>query len=56
MAKGLILYLENLDLSFKAAGTYGTVLWIAVRSVHDLSPLHSKALSLHVTFMLFKNN
>ncbi len=45
---------ENLDRSFQAAATYGTVLAIAARSTHDLSPLHSKALSLHITFMLLK--
>ncbi|OIK15349.1 quinone oxidoreductase [Bacillus sp. MUM 116] len=45
---------ENLDRSFQAAATYGTVLSIAARSTHDLSPLHAKALSLHITFMLLK--
>lgn len=45
---------ENLDRSFQACATYGTVLAIAARSTHDLSPLHAKALSLHVTFMLLK--
>ena len=45
---------ENLDRSFQAAATYGTVLAIAARSSHDLSPLHAKALSLHITFMLLK--
>ncbi|MCP8615626.1 zinc-dependent alcohol dehydrogenase family protein [Salirhabdus salicampi] len=45
---------ENLDKSFQAATTYGTVLAIAARSTHDLSPLHAKALSLHITFMLLK--
>lgn len=45
---------ENLDRSFQASATYGTVLAIAARSTHDLSPLHAKALSLHVTFMLLK--
>ena len=45
---------ENLDRSFKAARQNGTVLTIAARSTHDLSPLHSKGLSLHVTFMLLK--
>lgn len=45
---------ENLDRSFQAAATYGTVLAIAARSTHDLSPLHAKALSLHITFMLLK--
>ncbi|MDH5159499.1 zinc-dependent alcohol dehydrogenase family protein [Heyndrickxia oleronia] len=45
---------ENLDRSFQASTTYGTVLAIAARSTHDLSPLHAKALSLHVTFMILK--
>ncbi|MGG1679449.1 zinc-dependent alcohol dehydrogenase family protein [Neobacillus sp. NRS-1170] len=45
---------ENLDWSFQAAATFGTVLAIAARSTHDLSPLHAKALSLHITFMLLK--
>lgn len=45
---------KNLDRSFQASATYGTVLAIAARSTHDLSPLHAKALSLHVTFMLLK--
>ncbi|MGE8078832.1 zinc-dependent alcohol dehydrogenase family protein [Peribacillus loiseleuriae] len=45
---------ENLDRSFQAAATYGTVLSIAARSTHDLSPLHAKALSLHITFMILK--
>lgn len=42
----------NLDLSFQAAATYGRVVATAARSTHDLSPLHAKALSLHVVFML----
>lgn len=45
---------ENLDKSFQAASQNGTVLNIAARSTHDLSPLHAKGLSLHVTFMLLK--
>ncbi|MBT2728539.1 zinc-dependent alcohol dehydrogenase family protein [Bacillus sp. ISL-75] len=45
---------ENLDRSFQAAATYGTVLAIAARSTHDLSLLHAKALTLHITFMLLK--
>ncbi|CAH0345417.1 zinc-dependent alcohol dehydrogenase family protein [Bacillus sp. CECT 9360] len=45
---------ENLDRSFEAAAMHGTVLAIAARSTHDLSPLHAKGLSLHVTFMLLK--
>lgn len=45
---------ENLDRSFEAAALHGTVTAIAARSTHDLSPLHSKGLSLHITFMLLK--
>ncbi|WP_312098744.1 zinc-dependent alcohol dehydrogenase family protein [Niallia sp.] len=45
---------SNLDQSFEAAALNGTVLTIAARSTHDLTPLHSKGLSLHVTFMLLK--
>jgi NADPH:quinone reductase len=45
---------ENLNRSFEAAAINGTVLTIAARSTHDLTPLHSKGLSFHVTFMLLK--
>lgn len=45
---------ENLDRSFEAAAVHGTVAAIAARSTHDLSQVHSKGLSLHVTFMLLK--
>jgi NADPH2:quinone reductase len=45
---------ENLNRSFEAAAINGTVLAIAARSTHDLSPLHAKGLSLHVVFMLLK--
>ncbi|HEO8422454.1 zinc-dependent alcohol dehydrogenase family protein [Niallia sp. FSL W8-0635] len=45
---------SNLDRSFEAASVNGTVLSIAARSTHDLTPVHSKGLSLHVTFMLLK--
>lgn len=45
---------ENLDRSFEAAAVHGTVAAIATRSIHDLTPVHSKGLSLHVTFMLLK--
>ncbi|GKU85216.1 zinc-dependent alcohol dehydrogenase family protein [Niallia sp. NCCP-28] len=45
---------ENLDRSFEAAALNGSVVAIAARSSHDLSPLHSKGLSLHVVFMLLK--
>ncbi|WP_027417193.1 zinc-dependent alcohol dehydrogenase family protein [Aneurinibacillus terranovensis] len=43
---------KNLDRSFEAAAMNGTVVTIAARSTHDLSPLHAKGLSLHVVFML----
>ncbi|MDG5790025.1 zinc-dependent alcohol dehydrogenase family protein [Evansella sp. AB-P1] len=45
---------DNLDRSFEAASIDGTILGIAARSTHDLSPLHAKGLSLHITFMLLK--
>ena len=45
---------KNLDTSFQAAAAHGTVLAIAARSTHDLSPMHAKGLSLHITFMLLK--
>ena len=45
---------KNLDNSFEAAAVNGTVVTIAARSTHDLSPLHAKGLSLHVTFMALK--
>ena len=45
---------ENLDRSFEATAVHGTVAAIAARSTHDLSPVHAKGLSLHVTFMLLK--
>lgn len=45
---------ENLDRSFEAAALHGTVTAIAARSTHDLSSMHSKGLSLHITFMLLK--
>jgi len=43
---------DNLDRSFAAAALHGTVVAIAARSTHDLTPLHSKGLSFHVVFML----
>lgn len=43
---------ENLDRSFQAAAIGGRIAATAARSTHDLSPLHAKALSLHVVFML----
>ena len=41
-----------LDCSFLAAKEYGTVVSIASRADHDLTPVHTKSLSLHVVFML----
>ena len=41
-----------LDDSFQAAGIGGSVVSIAARSTHDLTPVHVKSLSLHVVFML----
>jgi NADPH2:quinone reductase len=43
---------QNLDKSLIAAGLNGSVVTTAARSTHDLTPMHSKALSLHVVFML----
>lgn len=43
---------SNLDKSFLAASTNGAVITTAARSTHDLTPMHNKALSLHVVFML----
>lgn len=43
---------QNLDKSFTAAGIGGSVVTTAARSTHDLTPMHNKALSLHVVFML----
>ncbi|QIM70338.1 zinc-dependent alcohol dehydrogenase family protein [Bordetella trematum] len=42
----------NLDRAFQAACLEGRVAATAARSTHDLSPLHAKALSLYVVFML----
>jgi len=42
----------NLDKSFAAAALNGTIVTIAARSNHDLTPMHSKGLSLHCVFML----
>ncbi len=41
-----------LDDSFQAARIGGSVVSIAARSTHDLTPVHIKSLSLHVVFML----
>jgi len=42
----------NLDNSLLAAASNGAVVTTAARSTHDLTPMHNKALSLHVVFML----
>jgi NADPH:quinone reductase len=41
-----------LDDSFQAARIGGSVVSIAARSTHDLTPVHVKSLSLHGVFML----
>ncbi|HUG62900.1 MAG TPA: zinc-binding dehydrogenase, partial [Methylomirabilota bacterium] len=43
---------ENLPGCFAAAAPNGTVASISTRCTCDLTPLHQKGLSLHVTFML----
>ena len=42
----------NLDASFAAAATGGTVVSTNTRSTHDLSPMHARSLTLSVVFML----
>lgn len=42
----------NLPNAFAAAAKHGRVVTINARTQADLSPLHAKALSLHVVFML----
>jgi NADPH:quinone reductase len=42
----------NLDRSLLAAALNGNVVTTVSRSMHDLTPMHNKALSLHVVFML----
>lgn len=42
---------DNLDRSFEAAAIKGRVASTIGRNTHDLSPMHSKALSLHLVFM-----
>lgn len=42
----------NLEKSFEAAALGGRVSATAARSTNDLSPMHNKALSLNVVFML----
>ena len=43
---------ENIQRSFIAAALNGSVVSVSTRSSQDLSLMHSKALSLHVVFML----
>lgn len=43
---------DTLSHSFEAAALHGTVVTTNSRSSHDLSLLHSKALTLHVVFVL----
>ena len=57
MAKGTSVVFDTvggkcLDDSFQATRIGGTVVSIAARSTHDLTPVHVKSLSLHVVFML----
>ncbi|GAA3968047.1 zinc-dependent alcohol dehydrogenase family protein [Allohahella marinimesophila] len=42
---------DNLDRSFEAAAIKGRLAGTIGRNTHDLSPMHSKALSLHLVFM-----
>src|SRR3990167_179425 len=42
----------SLDKSLIAAGLNSSVVTTVARSTHDLTPMHNKALSLHVVFML----
>jgi NADPH2:quinone reductase len=42
----------NLDRSLFAAAMNSSVVTTVARSTHDLTPMHNKALSLHVVFML----
>ena len=43
---------DNLDASFQAARYGGTIVNIAARSTHDLTPMHSRGLTLHVVFLV----
>ena len=43
---------STLDASLEAVRTSGQVVSIIGRNTHDLSPMHSKGLSLHLVFML----
>lgn len=42
----------HLDQCFAAAKLNGTIVTTVARSTNDLTPMHNKALSLHVVFML----
>jgi NADPH2:quinone reductase len=43
---------DNLDASSQATRFEGTVVNIAARSTHDLSPMHARSLTLHVVFLV----
>ena len=43
---------DNLDASFQAARYGGTIVNIAARSAHDLTPMHARGLTLHVVFLV----
>ena len=43
---------DNLDACFQAARYGGTVVNIASRSTHDLTPMHARGLTLHVVFLV----
>lgn len=42
----------DIDNALQAAAIYGNVVTTVSRSTHDLTPMHNKALSLHVVFTL----
>ncbi|MDF2995856.1 MAG: Alcohol dehydrogenase zinc-binding domain protein [Xanthobacteraceae bacterium] len=42
----------NLDRSFEAAALYGRIVGTAGRSTNDLTPMHGKALSLSIVFVM----
>ena len=43
---------DNLDASFQGTRYGGTIVNIAARSTHDLSPMHAKSLTLQVVFLV----
>ncbi|MFC0211295.1 zinc-dependent alcohol dehydrogenase family protein [Paenibacillus chartarius] len=45
---------DNLDRSLEAARPFGQVVTASARSTHDLTPLHSKSLTLHGIFTLLQ--